>query len=317
MLARMGRMGLRVGKVALVALVLGFGAFAAVGGASAQTPTPFVALRDLTVEGREAPSDLRAALDSNTTGVMHGMDVCYAGRHAVHGDLAGALSLRLWVSSLQVIRVTRESTTVADDELFACVKQRLLEFRLPPDSPRAGVTVRFHVVFTPPPAGTVVSCNATTCSAEPCGALGGPCCPAGVCSGDNVCLEASCQVPPPPPPPAITFAITRTRGGPTDAALTAEIDAAAFQSCRDVPASSARTRIVGAVPFTLTVRSTGVVTATPSTGTLNNRPTITCLRAALTGMRLATRTRSTTARITITVPPIPPVPASPIVEAPR
>lgn len=265
------------------------------GSAHAQTPTAFVAIRDLTVEGRDAPSDLRSALDDQTTGVMHAFDVCYAAAQGRRGDAAGEYGLRLWVSAQQVIRVTQESATITDTELYECVKQRLLEFHLPPDSPRAGVTVRFRLVFTAPAAGTAVTCSASSCSAVACGAMGAPCCAVSTCSA-GVCLDGTCQTPPPPPAPPITVAVTRSRGGRTMEELAAAIPSATFGACVD-----SNTTFHGDVPFTVTVTTRGAVRATASRGTLRDRAAITCLRSALTHLALDRRARTTYGRIVVTV----------------
>lgn len=263
--------------------------------ASAQTPTAFVAMRNLTVEGRDAPADMRAALDSNTTGVMHGFDVCYAARQAVIPALAGTIQLRLWVSSLEVIRVSLDAGTTLDEELFACVKARLLEFRLPPDSPRAGVTVRFVLAFTAPQPGMVVACTASSCAPTACGSLGAPCCPNQACAA-GVCLSAVCQVPPPPPAPPVTVVVTRSRGARNIEQLAAVVPASTFEHCVD-----SSTSFSGDLPLTVSITAAGRVRATASRGTLRDTRAIACVRTALNALRVERQRRSTSARIVVTV----------------
>jgi len=280
-------------SIAIIAGFVAFGAaFAPV--AQAQTPTSFVAIHDLTVEGRDPPAYLRRTLDDNTTGVMRDFDVCYAARHALRADLAGEFSLRLWVSSRQVIRVTPEGDTVGDPELYTCVKTRLLAMTLPPDAPTAGATVRLRVQFTAPAAGTIVRCVGRDCSAVRCGAVGAPCCPANACSGAGLaCVDSTCAVPPPPPPPPETATVTvsRVRGALTAEAVTALVPSSLFSTCITPEVTREGT-------YTVTFARTGRVTVTT---TRSMRPTTaqTCVRNVLRALTPGAQARSTTARIVV------------------
>lgn len=265
--------------------------------ASAQTPTPFVAIHDLTVEDRDPPDYLRQTLDDNTRGVMRDFDVCYAQRQALRANLAGAIQLRLWVSAQQVIRVTPESNTVGDDELLACVKTRLLALRLPSDSPRAGATVRFTLRFTAPAAGNLVRCVDRVCSSVPCGLEGAPCCPSHACSATTLTCNAEsvCVTPPPPPPPppapTVSIAVSRVTGVITAEEVPALLPTAAIEAC--VTEATTRDGI-----FTITATRTGRVTVATNR---SMRPTAvsTCVRNALRTVSPGTRARTSTVRLAI------------------
>lgn len=278
-------------------LVILAGLFASADGGRAQTPTPHVAVRDLTVEDREPPGYLQRALDDHTVGVMGGFDRCFAERSRAVPGLAGELQLSMWVSAQQVIRVTLGAATYTDVELSNCVKRVLLAFHLPPDAPRAGATVRMRVVFSGSAPGTLYRCGDAGCADVPCGALGQACCAGDAC-GDGVCdADATCSVPPPPPPPPpppVAIDVTRASGGYTREELAAALSSGPLVACADGSVS-------GHVPMSVTVYRSGRVVVSALRGTVRDRAVITCLTGGLRGQTLATRTRTTYARIDVRI----------------
>lgn len=281
-------------RTALLALVIA--SFLPATTSSAQTR--HVAISDLTVEQRDPPASLMQRLQDETVGVMGGLTGCYAQRLAARADLAGEWRLRLWVSAQQVIRVTPEGGTFEDPDLLVCVKQRLLEFRLPPDAPRAGANVRFRLSFTSPASGNTLACASSRCAEVACGALEQACCPGSACGPGAECREALCRAPlppPPPPPPPIRVEVARARGGMTVSEVATAFPSSTFASC-----ASGST---GDVVMSVTITRAGRVRATRTSGSLSDRTARTCIRDAMVALALEARSRTTYARVVVDLDP--------------
>lgn len=277
-----------------LALVL-FLAGAARADAQSTTTSSFVTIADFAVEDRPPPSSMAHMLDDETRGVIHDLEACYATSLAARAGVAGELPMRLYVSAREVIRATPSPATFDDAALVQCTKQTLLRFRLPPEAPDGGAYATFRVRFTPPPSGTTLSCQGTRCSAVACGAMGQPCC-AGASCGGGLCNAATLVCAPPPPPP-VQVATTRARGALTADEVTAAIAPSLFASCQGTAS--------GTTTVSLAIAKNGSVRVTMGSGSLRDRTTRTCLRDALRTVTFPTRTRTTSARLALTVPASP------------
>lgn len=160
----------------------------------AEAPYAPITLHDLTFGGRPPPERYADDVYEEADRVIDSLESCYAAALLRSASVGGAHALRLWVSARRVIRVTTESTELADDELERCVKQALLDYDLPPQVPDSGVRVRFRLVFAPPPAGAGLRCEGGACEPAPCGAPTAVCCPGGVCHG-VFCRDGTCSRP--------------------------------------------------------------------------------------------------------------------------
>ncbi len=263
--------------------------------AQSTTTSPYVTIADFAVEDRPPPASMAHMLDDETRGVIHDLEACYATSLSARAGVSGELPMRLYVSAREVIRATPSPATFDDAALVQCTKQTLLRFRLPPEAPDGGAYATFRVRFTPPPSGTTLSCQGTRCSAVACGAMGQACCPGAAC-GEGVCLATTHLCAPPPPPP-VQVATTRARGALTADEVTAALSPAIFASCQGTAS--------GTTTVSLAIAKNGSVRVTMGTGTLRDRTTRTCVRDALRTVTFPARERTTSARITLTVPAAP------------
>ncbi len=112
--------------------------------------TQSVVADEITLDGEPPPDDFADVVREHTDALLERAERCYADRLAARPGVGGEHRLRVYVSAAQIIRVTTESSTLDDPPLEDCVKQRILQYELPPEAPRGGIMVRFRLRFTPP-----------------------------------------------------------------------------------------------------------------------------------------------------------------------
>lgn len=223
------------------------------GSASAQG-TPRVRVEEFTVDGNPPPAEYRQILADGIRPTVADIERCYERRLAVRPTLGGDFRLRLWVSAREVIRATPESS-IGDSELEECTRTAIRAFRLPPQAPAGGATVRFVVRFTPPPPGSVPAPSPVEPTPAPTPAPIAP------------------PIPQTITDPRVVVRIESIRGALAAPSLESTFPALGFEACANGQ--------VGEVPVAVAIDARGRVSARPGRGSIRDRGVLSCVAERL------------------------------------